>query len=245
MVFRWECCCFAVEKMVMNNLNYMSMNIKNAFNQFCNDLQKCKGIMTEDNIRYYWFVSMLRQDNLLDNYTLEQPYSEKPIQSTALPDEELDLLYMDSSSNECFCFEIKFNRKSAKSSPAKTSQAGEVINDLQRLQQIPTSINGRKAHRLMLYVTDDIMHNYYTSMRQPNKVFGQQLNDFYNAKINAPLCLNFSGAPQTFIESANKSFKNNSSQIVIKNLQLIHSKDFICNIPCLNNGNCHIRLYEV
>lgn len=220
------------------------MNIKNVFNQFCNDLQKRTEIMTEDNIRYYWFVSMLRQDNLLDNYTLEQPYSEKPIQSAALPDEELDLLYMDSSSHECFCFEIKFHRKSAKSSPAKTSQAGEVINDLQRLQQIPTSMDGAKVRRFLLYVTDDIMHNYYTSMGQTNKVFGQQLNDFYNAKINAPLCLNFSGAPNTFLNSANKSLKNNPNPIMISNLRLIHSIDFACGNPSFNGG-CHVRLYEI
>ncbi len=220
------------------------MNIKNVFNQFYNDLQNRTGIMTEDNIRYYWFAAMLQQDSQLNNYTLEQPYSASPLGITNLSNEELDLLYMDSPSNECFCFEIKFHRQSNQSSSAKTLKAGNVINDLQRLQQIPTAINGITAHRLLLYVTDDIMHNYYTSMAQANKVFGQQLNDFYNAKINAPLCLNFSGAPKTFLNSANKSLKNNPNPIMISNLRLIHSIDFACGNPSFIGGG-HVRLYEI
>ena len=219
------------------------MNIHDIFNQFCYDLQNRTAIMTEDNIRYYWFASMLQQDSQLNNYTLEQPYFASPLSITNLSNEELDLFYLNKASNDCFCFEIKFHRSHKQSSSAKTSEAGTVINDLQRLLQISTLIKGTKAHRLLLYVTDDIMHNYYTSMGQPDTDFGQQLNDFYNAQVNDPINIDFTGAPKTFLDSANKSL-NNQDLIVFSNLQLILSRDFTCGSASFN-GDCHVRLYEI
>ena len=217
------------------------MNISNVFDQFCDDLQKRTGIMTEDNIRYYWFASMLRQDPVLNNFTLEQPYSDNPIQVNVLPNEELDLLY--NSSDEIICFEIKFHKGPKQTTKAKTSAAGDLFNDLQRLQLIPPAINGKTTHRLFLYVTDDIMHNYFISGRQQNKSFGKQLKNFYNPQINDPINLNFKGAPKTFSDRANKSL-NNSTPIVMSNLRLIDSKDFMCGSTSFN-GDCHVRLYEI
>lgn len=218
-----------------------SMNISDIFDQFCNYLLNRTGIMTEDNIRYYWFASMLRQDPILNNFTLEQPYSDNPIQVNGLPNEELDLLY--NSSDEIFCFEIKFHKGPKQTTKAKTSAAGDLFNDLQRLQLIPTAINGKTTHRLFLYVTDDIMRNYFISGQQHNPFFGQQLNDFYNAQVNNPINVDFTGAPKTFLDSANKSF-NNQNLIVFPNLQLIHSRDFTCGSPSFNE-DCHVRLYEI
>ena len=217
------------------------MDIGKAFKQFCDDLQKRTGIMTEDNIRYYWFASMLRQDPVLNNFTLEQPYSDNPIQVNVLPNEELDLLY--NSSDEIFCIEIKFHKGPQKTTKAKTSAAGDLFNDLQRLQLIPPAINGKTTHRLFLYVTDDIMNNYFISGRQQNKSFGQQLNDFYTDQVNNPINLNFTGAPKTFSDRANKSL-NNSTPIVMSNLRLIDSKDFMCGSPSFQGGG-HVRLYEI
>ena len=219
------------------------MNISNVFNQFCNDLQNRTRIMTEDNIRYYWFASMLQQDNLLDNYTLEQPYAAFPLNIATFSKEELDLLYDDQLYNEFYCFEMKFDRGPKRTTAAKTSAAGELFNDLQRLQQIPPTINGKTTHRLFLYVTDDIMHNYFISGRQQNKSFGKQLNDFYTDQVNNPINLNFTGAPKTFSDRANKSL-NNSTPIVMSNLRLIDSKDFMCGSPSFQGGG-HVRLYEI
>ena len=225
------------------SLNYRNMNISNVFNQFCNDLQNRTRIMTEDNIRYYWFASMLQQDNLLDNYTLEQPYAAFPLNIATFSKKELDLLYDDQLYNEFYCFEMKFDRGPKRTTAAKTSAAGELFNDLQRLQQIPSTINGKTTHRLFLYVTDDIMNNYFISGRQRNKSFGRQLNDFYNAQVDNPINLNLAGAPKTFLGSANKSL-NNQNLFVFPNLQLIHSRDFTCGSPSFNGG-CHVRLYEI
>ena len=50
------------------------MNIQQLFDDFCKELSQRQDIMTEDNIRYYWFAKMLVQDGVLDNYTLEKPY---------------------------------------------------------------------------------------------------------------------------------------------------------------------------
>lgn len=217
------------------------MDIGKAFKQFYDDLQKRTEIMTEDNIRYYWFASMLRQDPILNNYTLEQPYSDNPIQVNLLPNEELDLLY--NSSDEIFCFEIKFHKGSKQTTKAKTSAAGDIFNDLQRLQLIPPAINGKTIRRLFLYVTDDIMHNYFISGKQQNPFFSQHLNDFYDAQVNNPINIKFICAPNTFLDSANKSL-NNSNPIVISNLRLTHSRDFKCKGSSFT-GDCHVRLYEI
>lgn len=222
----------------------MSVNIGKAFKQFCNDLQNRTGIMTEDNIRYYWFDSMLQQDNLLDNYTLEQPYAAFPLNIATFSKEELDLLYDDQLYNEYYCFEMKFDKGPKRTTTAKTSAAGELFNDLQRLQQIQPTINGKTTHRLFLYVTDDIMHNYFISGRQQEKSFGRQLNDFYNAQVNDPINLNFASAPKSFLNRANNSFKNNPNPITQFNLRLLHYRDF--SLVCSSfNGKCHVRLYEI
>ena len=208
------------------------MNISNVFNQFCNALQNRTGIMTEDNIRYYWFASMLRQDKDLNHYSLEEPYQ-------TLSGKEMDLYYQDN--NDELYFEIKFHRNNGKSDYHQTSAAGEIFDDLQRLKLIKTS--KPQTHCYFLYVTDDIMHNYFISGRQQDKSFGKQLKNFYNPQINDPINLNFKGAPKTFLDSANKSL-NNQNLMVFPNLQLILSRDFTCGSTSFN-GDCHVRLYVI
>ncbi len=39
------------------------MNITKLYNTFVDESTKCKGFLSEDNIRFYWFASMLRQDS--------------------------------------------------------------------------------------------------------------------------------------------------------------------------------------
>lgn len=208
------------------------MDIGKAFKQFCDDLQNRTGIMTEDNIRYYWFATMLRQDKDLNHYTLEEPYQ-------TLSGKEMDLHYQDN--NDELYFEIKFHRNNGQSDYHHTFAAGEIFDDLQRLKSI--KISRPQSHCYFLYVTDDIMHNYFISGRQQNKSFGKQLKNFYNPQINDPINLNFKGAPKTFLDSANKSL-NNQNLIVFPNLQLILSRDFTCGSASFN-GDCHVRLYVI
>lgn len=54
------------------------MDISKVFKTFVGEIRKRTNIMTEDNIRYYWFASMLTQDKELNNYTLEYPYINEP-----------------------------------------------------------------------------------------------------------------------------------------------------------------------
>ena len=227
------------------------INIQNVFNQFCTFLQNRKGIMTEDNIRYYWFAAMLQEDLDLNNYTLEYPYSNlNVITPGILQNEELDLLYENNTENEFFCFEMKFHRNNTNNTFAKTSAAGGIFNDLQRLQQIANP----GARRFFLYVTDSIMYVYLSNNNGKDLDYSQLLMDFCALQAGNAITLNFNNAPlspSTFKDSANKSLNINTLP-EIQNLLLLYEDDFPCISPSFannnnnnNNNNCHVRLYEI
>lgn len=221
------------------------MNIGNVYTYFCNEIVSRTNIITEDNIRYYWFLCMHRLDKTLNNYTLEQPYSQNPLNITTLPKKEMDLLYQ--GKNEYFCFEIKFHRKGTSTALPHTSAAGELFDDLQRLQQIPPFINEIKTNRYLLYVTDDEMHNYFTSKRTKDPDYDAILKDFYTPKT-CPVNLDFSKSPNTpksFLKSANGSFPQKKNPIQILNLKLINNNDLSCKNSSLISGQLHVRLYEI
>ena len=127
------------------------MNLTDVFKVFCTELSKRKGFLSEDNIRFYWFASMLKQDSILNNYSLEEPYPKSK--------EELDLKYENDS--EIFVFEIKFHRyqiKNGKGLP-KTESAGKIFNDLIRLPSW-TVKTCKPIRYFFLYVTDNVMNIY-------------------------------------------------------------------------------------
>ena len=210
------------------------MNIIDVFNQFCDYLLNRTGIMTEDNIRYYWFASMLRQDKDLNHYTLEKPYQ-------TLSGKEMDLSYQDN--NDELYFEIKFHRDNGKSDYPHTSAAGEIFDDLQRLKSIKTSIP--QSHCYFLYVTDDIMHNYFTNNQTNTYVkYRNNLKCFYEAAKNSIINLKFDpvDTPKTFMERASKSFSRNMVQplppINLSNIIMYLTTEIIPK-------NYHVRLYEI
>lgn len=223
------------------------MNIQDIFNQFCADLKNRRGIMTEDNIRYYWFAAMLKQDDDLNHYTLEYPYLK--LTPGILQNEELDLLY-NNNSTDYFCFEMKFHRNATQaSSSAKTSAAGDLFNDLQRLQQIAKP----EARRFFLYVTDPIMYDYLSKNDDNRKDldYSKLLMNFCALKVARSKKLDFINAPKTpstFRNRANKSLNTNKLPVIQK-LLLLHKDKFSCNSSSFannnNNTNCHVRLYEV
>lgn len=228
------------------------MNIQNVFNRFCLDLQNRRGIMTEDNIRYYWFAAMLREDDDLNHYTLEFPYKQLTLSTKDnLEKEELDLLY-DNKSTDFFCFEMKFHRNNTEQTFAKTSAAGSIFNDLQRLQQIANP----SARRLFLYVTDSVMNEYLLLSKRQNKNddYDKLLNIFY--ATNDPADRDLSSTitePTTFIDRANKSLNPNAiaggQNFHTLKIRLLHhnyinyTKEFeICSFK---DRVCHVRLYEI
>ena len=199
--------------------------------------------MTEDNIRYYWFASMQQQDHNLNNYTLEYPYSQLNLGAAhILQKEELDLLY-NNNSTDFFCFEMKFHRNATQSSSsAKTSAAGDIFNDLQRLQQIANP----GARRFFLYVTDPIMYKYLSKRNGKDRTYSNLLMNFCTLNSGGFTTLNFTSAPNT-----PPTFKKQANGLpVIQTLRLLYKDDFSCNNSSFannnnNNNNCHVRLYEV
>ena len=151
------------------------MQIESVFDTFCAELEKREGIITEDNIRYYCFASMLNEDDQLNHYTLEYPYSE---QCGDLQNEELDMLYQ--SDDETWCFEMKFHRNGeSESTYAHTDAAGSLFNDLLRLQALKQNAKWKNARYFFLYVTDSEMYNYLTA----GKECKGGLNKEYRAKL--------------------------------------------------------------
>ncbi len=210
------------------------MDIGKAFKQFCDDLQNRSGIMTEDNIRYYWFATMLRQDKDLNHYTLEEPYQ-------TLSGKEMDLHYQDN--NDELYFEIKFHRNNGQSDYHHTFAAGEIFDDLQRLKSI--KISRPQSHCYFLYVTDDIMHNYFTNnQKNTNVTYRNNLKCFYDVAKNSNINLKFdpNDTPKTFMERALKSLSRNTVQplppLYLSNITMCFTEDII-------SKNCHVRLYEI
>lgn len=232
--------------------------INSVFEQFCNELEKRTNILTEDNVRYYWFSEMLKHDNDLNNYTLEHPYKGLLCNSSELQDphrKELDLLYQNR--NVAICFEMKFHRKNTKSDFAHTDAAGSIFNDLQRLKGLKENEN-KDFQCLFLYVTDDEMDSYFQNTSHQNNEYRIELNRFYNSsqKGNESYSFNKSDVPKTFWEQAFRSFNSQQESIQI-NLKLLKEKDLtIQNYPISEEKNesegltkaavkFYIRLYEV
>ena len=231
------------------------MNIQKVFDRFCKNLQNRTGIMTEDNIRYYWFAAMLKEDDELNNYTLEHPYKELDLKTQdILQNEELDLLYENKTNKEFFCFEMKFHRNNTDKSFAKTAAAGSIFNDLQRLQQI----TNKNAHRYFLYVTDPVMDDYLLPSKRKikNDKYDQLLADFYTPDKPKERDLYYTDTePTTFIDRANKSLNTNATtgsantlplKLNLK-LRLIHhnEKNTKIDSDSFKDKECHVRLYEV
>ena len=206
------------------------MQIDVVFNEFCNWLATRTGAMTEDNIRYYWFVAMLKQDNNLNNYTLEASYSN-------LAKKELDLLYSPSI-GENWAMEMKFHRKT-QSTFAHTDAAGAIFNDLFRLTSYKS--NG-DLRRLFLYVTDSEMDGYLKNGSSTD-LFRKLLKEFYTMSVNDSQKISLGGitAPDTFVQSAKAS-----SNAITSNVRLLQKWDFYeMNSLSFHGRECHVRLYEV
>lgn len=239
------------------------MNLNQLFNDLSADLQRRTVLMTEDTVRYYFYNCMLRQDKKINHYVLELPYQEllaNPTRYCAqIPsttslirnskgslEQELDIYYEDPSIDS-MCIELKFHRNAPHSSYAHTSAAGDLFNDLQRLQQIKPVKTICK--RLLVYVTDDVMGNYLSGFSGSGKsggiknpIAGAELKKFYNNPTGV-FQINIAhptAAPNTFFTSSSKSFTSKSSISI--GLNMVYTNDFIC--PALG-GRCHLRVYEV
>lgn len=242
----------------ITNPTHLTMQIESVFDTFCAELEKREGIITEDNIRYYWFASMLNEDDQLNHYTLEYPYSE---QCGDLQNEELDMLYQ--SDDETWCFEMKFHRNGeSESTYAHTDAAGSLFNDLLRLQALKQNAKWKNARYFFLYVTDSEMYNYLTAGKECkgglNKEYRAKLKEFIELDAGQELSIDFRNiedVPKTFIGSALTSFVKDASlehkdKIQIRRILLNRKQDNIqSQSPSLKEDNeskfCYARLYEI
>ena len=218
------------------------MNLNQLFFDFCRELGERKHLLTEDNIRYYWFAQMLKQDQVLDHYCLEDKYSKL---SDIPGQSELDLHYQ--AANENLLFEIKMHLNSPTTLP-KTENAGSVFNDLQRLQSMP---EGRK---LFLYVTDDVMEKYYvgdSGDSKSSKEYAKVLREVFTLPASKIYSVRFenSDVPKTFKESANKTI-NAEGQPILFDMKMLYSAQLYCpaaldNFAPSPHGALCVRLFEV
>lgn len=215
--------------------------------------------LTEDNVRYYLFACMLRQDPDLNNYMLELPYnnireSEEyylPIQIdpaflSGSSRQELDMCY--DNGIECLCIEVKFHRKSDAtiSATTKTENAGKVFNDLRRLSIISKREEcSTSVRKLFVYVTDADMHTYFT---KGNDAYTAELRSFYEANIGKACSVDFADVepPSTFIDNAEKDCPASVGNPLFFGFIKLYNSDFFCFSPSLGkNRACHVHLYEV
>ena len=225
------------------------MNIEKVFYSFCEKLKEREGFLSEDNVRFYWFAAMLKQDDELNHYSLEEPYSN-------LKGKELDLMYYNEK-QDLMCFEIKFHRKrddnSLKNSP-RTQAAGSLFNDLLRLQTLQQYENKKNVRYFFLYVNDNEMYDYLSKGEKETEEYRALLQNFYAEGEPTPKNINnliysTKNKSETFFTNATKSTGTNES-IEIKGLKLLYKETFRCksnSLTCINqNGvNCHVRLYEL
>lgn len=213
------------------------MNIHQLFADFYGELVKRTNLLTEDNIRYYWFAQMLNQDKFLDHYTLEKPYSDGLTGNTAMKGKMLDLCYEDGNGGNHFV-EIKYHRK-GDSTLTLTENAGKIINDMYRLNTI-----SKKGHRLFLFVTDDCMENYLClntrTSNSGNLPFRHHLKEILTLPLGQSITVSFKGMPDTpatFVKRANLQ-TNLGIQF---NVKMLEHRDIKTN----SNLDIHIRLYEI
>ncbi len=230
------------------------MQIESIFKDFCDNLKERKGIMTEDNIRYYWFASMLKHDNSLNHYTLEYPY--KKANCDKLQNEELDMLYK--SDDETWCFEMKFHRKGESESQLPyTIAAGSLINDLMRLQYLKRQNGESKktnfvnARYFFLYVTDCKMADYLgykPNNGERNNPYRNELRAFFTGTCHS-LSFPSSDDLRAFEGSAKKSL-GEVPKLSIDSLRLLYKNDMECQSPSFFGEKdepkpCYVRLYEI
>lgn len=238
------------------------MNFNKLFDDFRDEMIRRRGYLTEDNVRYYLFACMLRQDRNLNHYLLELPYSNigsvKGLKSPNVPANspklQLDMCYSDGV--EVVAIEIKFHRHPISSTTAfpHTMSAGGIFNDCRRLDIISAASPDVKLRKLLVYVTDDEMHAYFekngsTYRNKITAVYTLGLGNNYSVGLN--LDRNVTGhEPIAFIDAALKSLSAANPAAVNLNLQMAYSVDFASKSPSLsdkdgNGNNCHIRIFEI
>ena len=221
------------------------MDLEKVFENFCNELKARTGFLSEDNIRFYWFASMLKQDNNLNNYSLEEPY-------ISLADKELDLMYEDNK--EILAIEIKFHRNSTNVAFPHPNSAGAIFDDIQRLPSW-TNHSGKPVRYFFLYVTDIEMHKYLSSAPALNHNYRDNLRVFYSSPKGKVNTLSFGGVgvsdtPKSFYENACESCSANVSStgaLSFSGIRIIAKQD---DLQCkayssLKTGVCWVRLYEI
>ena len=215
------------------------MNIHQLFADFYGELVKRTNLLTEDNIRYYWFSQMLKQDQVLDHYCLEAPYSTWVPSNQAMQRKQLDMYYNGGNEDVHFA-EMKFYRKVDGSTLTMTEDAGKLINDMYRVNTIPSS-SGR---RMFLFVTDDCMENYLClntrTSNSGNLPFRLHLKDILTLPQNQSINVSFKGmhgTPATFDKRA-KLQVNLNTPLKVKMLERT-------DVKIASGLDLHIRLYEI
>ena len=241
------------------------MDTNKIFTDFCNALSRRTRNLTEDNIRYYWFANMLKQDSDLNHYCLEEQYNPNLCKNINLGHAELDLHY-DASSNvigsgvgsDNLCFEMKLHRFTG-STLTYTENVGKVINDLRRLGAITLPV----SRKLFLYVTDDAMETHLlkaTAGINSLPTYRSQVSALFSLAPGQAISLTFSASqvPVTFWREAAKSvpIPHPASSFSL-NLKLLDSATIQCPaatcptqdssipIPASSTPDIHIRLFEV
>ncbi len=252
-------------------ISYNRIDISKLIGSISNKLGNCNNLITEDYVRYFLFASMMEQDPDLNHYTLELPYH--TLVPTSQPylfftqlcdnnlktptnqiDQEIDLYYQNE--DECLCIEVKFHRHNSSSAPAHTDNAGSLFNDIRRLKCFQSNPKN-PCHKLLLYVTDDVMHCYFNGVTKTGTTNGgirnatgrEILKSFYNAKVSQ-IELSDANFPETFMSASCQSFDIPKSRDFSVSLLQLGSVDVICNSTSMESynketTNCHIRLYEI
>lgn len=240
------------------------MNINTVFTDFCSALSQRTKSLTEDNIRYYWFANMLKQDSDLNHYCLEEQYNPNLCKNINLGHAELDLHY-DASSNvigsgvgsDNLCFEIKMHRFTG-STLTYTENVGKVINDFLRLNAI--SLAG--ARKLFLYVTDDMMEAHLlkaTTSIKSLQAYRSQVSSLFSIEKNQTKSMTFYNdqVPKTFWSRADQSHLVPSPLSFSQTLALLdfatiqcpaascQTQDSSIPMPASSSPDLHIRLFEV
>lgn len=256
------------------------------FKLFKSSLQQRTEYLTEDSLRYYFFACMYKRDNNLDHYIMELPYAslegednkqykifiteddakslltkDKAKINHHNPHQELDLYYYNGK-NELICIEFKFHRNPQNTTQAYPNNAGRIMNDIRRLKLIKPK-KDLSIRRLFVYVTDDDMHEYFTSISGQKKYRGyrKDLQSFYKGDTNKTVFEEFvmndgkyelnNGnkeyrCPKTFFNSANDSFSEHAETIEIETNKVFDSTfNTKCNSFQGDNHTCHILIYEV
>lgn len=239
--------------------NHKYMDLAKVFSNFCENLHLRKELMTEDNVRYYWFASMLREDAEVEHYTMEYPYNPSVFESTGRrAKKELDFLYLNG--DESYCMEIKFHRNPDPASAyAHTDAAGSLFNDIIRLslftpgksfaKQKNMCTLPRNTRRLFLYVTDAEMNAYLAKGDTAvNAGYREELRRFYVRSEDAGFYTpKFEEVPATFSLIALEALsKEEHSLQTLPKIRLLHANSYgEMESESFKGRQCHVRLYEI